>query len=69
MIESLPLRVWLYIFKLNGGAVSWRSNKQSCVALSTAEAEYMYIALSAAAQESLCLPVWLSSDSSHLRDI
>ncbi len=40
-----------YIFKLNGGAVSWRSKKQSCVALSTAEAEY--VALSAAAREAI----------------
>ncbi len=38
---------------LNGGAVSWSSKKQKCVALSTAEAEY--VALSSAAQES----VWL----------
>ena len=49
-----------YIFKLNGGAVSWRSKKQTCVALSTAEVEY--IALSAAAQESL----WLNQLISEL---
>ena len=42
-----------YIFNLCGGAASWRSKKQSCVALSTAEAEYM--ALASAAQET----VWL----------
>ena len=36
-----------------GGAVSWSSRKQSCVALSTAEAEYM--ALASATQEA----VWL----------
>ena len=42
---------FLYLYA--GGAVSWKSSKQSCVALSTAEAEY--VALSAAAQES----VWL----------
>ena len=40
-----------YTFLMNGAAVSWRSKKQTCVALSTAEAEY--IALSAAAQEAL----------------
>ena len=40
-----------YIFKVSGGAVTWRSKKQSCVALSTAEAEYM--ALSSAAQEAI----------------
>lgn len=42
-----------YLFMISGGAVTWRSKKQACVALSTAEAEY--IALSSAAQES----VWL----------
>eukprot|EP00253_Pinus_taeda_P004725 PITA_04725 len=30
-----------YVFKLLGGAVSWMSKKQSVVALSTTEAEYM----------------------------
>ena len=38
-----------YLFKLSGAAVSWRSKKQSCVALSTAVVEYM--ALTSAAQE------------------
>ena len=42
-----------YIFQVGGAAISWRSKKQSCVALSTAEAEYM--ALTNAAQEA----VWL----------
>ena len=42
-----------YCFEIGGTIVSWRSKKQSCVALSTAEAEYM--ALSNAAQEA----VWL----------
>ena len=42
-----------YCFEIGGTIVSWRSKKQSCVALSTAEAEYM--ALSSAAQEA----VWL----------
>ena len=42
-----------YCFSLNSGLISWRSNKQSCVALSTAEAEL--VALSSAAQEA----VWL----------
>ena len=49
-----------YIFKLNGGAVSWRSKKQSCVASSTAEAEY--IALLTAVQES----PWLNQLISEL---
>ena len=30
-----------YLFKLSGASISWRSRKQSCVALSTAEAEYI----------------------------
>lgn len=41
------------VFLLSGGAVSWLSKKQSTVALSTAEAEY--VALSQASQEC----VWL----------
>ena len=40
-----------YVFEICGGAVSWRSKKQSCVALSTAEAEYM--ALASATQEAI----------------
>ena len=42
-----------YVFLLSGGAISWKSQKQRCVALSTAEAEY--VAMASAAQES----VWL----------
>ena len=42
-----------YIFQIGGTAISWYSRKQSSVALSTAEAEYM--ALSSASQEA----VWL----------
>ena len=42
-----------YVFQIGGTAVSWRSKKQACVALSTAEVEY--IALASTAQES----VWL----------
>ena len=48
-----------YVFKLSGAAISWRSKKQSCVALSTAEAEY--IALASATQESVWLQELLSS--------
>ena len=47
-----------YIFQLSNGAVSWRSKKQSCVALSTAEAEYM--ALSSAFQEAAWMRQLLS---------
>ena len=39
-----------YLFHLAGAPVSWRSKKQTCVALSTAEAEY--VALASAAQEA-----------------
>lgn len=42
-----------YLFQISGGAVTWKSKKQSCVALSTAEAEY--VALASAAQESIWL--------------
>ena len=49
-----------YVFLLGGTAISWRSGKQTCVALSTAEAEY--VALSAAAQEA----VWLQQLTSDL---
>ncbi len=42
-----------YIFQVGGTSVSWKSRKQSCVALSTAEAEY--VALSQAAQEAIWL--------------
>lgn len=49
-----------YMFQITGGAVTWKSKKESCVVLSTAEAEY--IALSSAAQES----VWLRQFTSEL---
>ncbi len=39
-----------YCFMLSGAAISWKSRKQSCVALSTAEAEY--VALASATQEA-----------------
>ena len=38
---------------VSGGAISWSSKKQKCVALSTAEAEY--VALSSAVQECIWL--------------
>ena len=40
-----------YVFKIAGGAISWAAKKQSLVALSTAEAEY--IAMCEAVKESL----------------
>ena len=42
-----------YVFYLNGGPISWASNKQSTVALSWVESEY--IALSSATQELVYL--------------
>ena len=42
-----------YIFLLQGGPISWNSRKQSTVALSSTQAEYM--ALSSATQEALWL--------------
>ncbi len=42
-----------YVFFIGGAPVSWATQKQKSVALSTAEAEYM--ALSAAVQESIFL--------------
>ena len=40
-----------YLFQIGGTAITWKSKKQSCVTLSTAEAEHM--ALSSAAQEAI----------------
>ncbi len=37
-----------YLFMMSGATISWRSRKQTCVALSTAEAEY--VALASASQ-------------------
>jgi hypothetical protein len=42
-----------YVYILNGGAVSWRSCKQSVIAGSTTEAEYM------AASEASSEGVWI----------
>ena len=49
-----------YAFLLNGGAITWSSKKQSCISLSTMEAEY--VACSAAVQEV----VWLRRFFQHL---
>ena len=51
-----------YLFQIGGTAVTWKSKKQTCVALSTAEAEY--IALSSAAPEV----VWMRELSADLRN-
>ena len=47
-----------YVFLLNGGAVSWCSSKQSIVAGSTCEAEY--IAASEAANEGVWMKEFIS---------
>jgi hypothetical protein len=47
-----------YVFVMNGGAVSWRSSKQSVVARSTTEAEY--IAASEAAEEAVWMKEFIS---------
>lgn len=49
-----------YVFLLGDTSISWYSKKQTCVALSTMEAEF--VALSAAAQEG----VWLNRFLNHL---
>ena len=46
------------VFTLGGGAISWRSVKQSCIANSTMEAEY--VATSEAAKEAVWLKKFLS---------
>ena len=51
-----------YLFKLSSGPISWRSKKQTSVALSTAEAEY--IALSSIIKEAM----WLRQLMSELRN-
>ena len=48
-----------YIFVLNGGAVSWCSSKQSVMAGSTCEAEY--IAAAEAANEGFCMKEFISN--------
>jgi hypothetical protein len=42
-------------FLLNDSAILWRSKKQSCIALSTMEAEY--VACSAATQDAVWLKI------------
>ncbi|XP_074301271.1 secreted RxLR effector protein 161-like [Silene latifolia] len=46
-----------YAFILDGGAISWCSKKQDCIALSTMEAEY--VATSLAVQEAIWLRCFL----------
>ena len=49
-----------YVFTLGGGAISWRSTKQSCIANSTMEAKYV------AACEAVKEVVWLKKFLSDL---
>ncbi len=55
-----------YLFQMSGGALTWKSKKQDCVALSTAEAEY--VALSSAAQESVWLNKWSAELGCSLKE-
>ena len=54
-----------YCFMFGNGAISWRSTKQTCCALSTAEAEY--VALSTCTQEGIWLQKLLGDF--HIPDI
>ena len=51
-----------YMFQISGAVISWRSKKQTSVALSTAEAEYM--ALASAAQDA----IWMRQLLTDLRN-
>ena len=55
-----------YIVKIGCGAVSWKSKKQSCVALSSTEAEYM--ALCQAAKESVWMVDFLKNLGISIHD-
>ena len=46
-----------FVFLLNDDPISWSSKKQSCIALSTMEAEF--VAFSSAVQEAVCLKRFL----------
>lgn len=51
-----------YMFQISGAVISWRSKKQTCVALSTAKTEHM--ALASAAQEA----IWMQQLLTDLRN-
>ena len=56
-----------YVFLLNNGAISWSSKKQTCIALSIMEAEF--VACAAAVQETIWLKrflqnLWIGVNSS-----
>ena len=57
-----------YLFTFSGGAISWQSKLQKCVALSTTEAEY--IAVTEAGKEMIWLEAissraWFASDGEY----
>ncbi|GJU07426.1 hypothetical protein Tco_1123856 [Tanacetum coccineum] len=52
-----------YVFILNGGAVNWKSDKQSTIAMSSTEAEYI------ASAEALMEVVWMCKFSNGLGDV
>ena len=52
-----------YVFLIGGGAFSWSSKKQNCVALSSTAAEY--IAMSTAAKEAAYLKSLLHEIGTH----
>jgi Reverse transcriptase (RNA-dependent DNA polymerase) len=62
--DSKSTSGWIYM--LANGAISWASNKQSCVALSTMESEYM--AMSEAAKEAIFFQNLLESLNLSKRD-
>ena len=53
-----------YLFTFAGGAVSWQSKLQKCIALSTSKAEY--VAMTKARKEMLWLKKFLQSRISPL---
>ena len=56
LISESPFQV---VFTLGGGAISWRSVKQSCIADSTMEAEY--VVTSKATKKAIWLKKFLSN--------
>jgi len=60
-MSTNPNQLQDVFFLLNDSAILWRSKKQSCIALSTMEAEY--VAYSAVTQDA----VWLKKFLYHLK--
>lgn len=56
-----------YVFKLFGGAISWRSKKQECVALSSTEAEV--ISLTEAVKEGIWIRRLLKEIKQNIKDL